>query len=501
MDVSKGSSTYTPPATSANWQFAQFNNFVIAVQQNTPPQVFDLRSSSNFSDLSGDANMPQASYVSVVNRFLVLSGIATTAYRVQWSGLNDLTSSTSWSSGVNQSDFQDLADGGLVKGSAGGEFGVIFQDRSIRRMLYQPGSPLIFGIERISSDDGLFAPGSLVSAGDRIFFCSIQGFKMIQAGGFPTPIGKEKVDRTFFADVDTANLQLMIGASDPRTTRVYWAYKSAATSALNFDKILCYDWALDRWTQLNVGGEFLALMAQPGLTLEGVDVAYCQNGASTTINSITSANPAVFQVSSLAIPAVHSGLLLTGTLPSGLSSNVPYYVRAASLTASTFTVSISGGIGAYEGSAVATTNSVGSTARLTISSIDSITSPPSLDGISNASLPQLGAVDSNHKLGFFAGQTLEAVLVTPEHGGDGKRIHVDGFRPVTDATSCMGSLIVRDNEQNNVTSTSEVTIDAKGFVYQRRSTRYARAKVRIPAGTNWTFGSGVEPAVKVEGTR
>ncbi len=49
--------------------------------------------------------------------------------RVQWSGLNDVNGADSWTPGVNSSDFQDLPDGGIVRGVAGGETGVILQDQ------------------------------------------------------------------------------------------------------------------------------------------------------------------------------------------------------------------------------------------------------------------------------------------------------------------------------------------------------------------------------------
>jgi len=127
-DVSKGAGSYTAVGNGEQWQFAQFNNFVIAVQINTVPQVFDLTSSTAFADLGGSP--PPARYVAVVNRFVVLSGLGTsTPYRVQWSGLNAVTT---WTSGVNSSDFQDLPDGGVVRAIGGGETGLITQDASLR---------------------------------------------------------------------------------------------------------------------------------------------------------------------------------------------------------------------------------------------------------------------------------------------------------------------------------------------------------------------------------
>ena len=67
---------YSALPSTDQWQFAQFGNFVIAVQTNTAPQVFDLADRrAQFADLGGCP--PQARYiVGRVGRFLVLSGLA-----------------------------------------------------------------------------------------------------------------------------------------------------------------------------------------------------------------------------------------------------------------------------------------------------------------------------------------------------------------------------------------------------------------------------------------
>lgn len=395
--------TYSALSSADQWQFVQFNNFIISVQKNVAPQVYDLTSSTAFADLGGSP--PQASYIAVVNRFVVLCGLASpNVYRLQWSGLN---ATTTWTSGVSQSDFQDLADGGIVRGVAGGEFGVIFQDQSIRRLTYAPGSPYVFSIDRISMDDGLLAPYSAINAGDRVFFLSPQGFKMIVPGGYPTPIGKEKVDRTFFNDVDTANLQLVIAAHEPKTTRVYWTYKSLSGSSNLFDKILCYDWIIDRWTTITQSGEFLTSMSVPGITLEGVDAAFGSDLDTLTIAS--------------------------------------------------------------------------------------------LDAISSATTPKLAGVDSTHSFGYFTGSNLEAIMETPEQGGDGRRIRVRGFRPVSDATSVYGSISSRDTAQAVQTYGTEVSVNSVGVCPFNIDTRYARGRVRIPAAETWTYAAGIEPDVATGG--
>jgi hypothetical protein len=269
-DVSLGAGAYAALSSNAQWQFAQTGNFVFATQANAILQIFDLSSSSAFGNASGSP--PQAAYVSVVGRFLVLSGLLSSPFRIQWSGLNNFNASDSWTSGVKSSDFQDFPDGGIVRGVAGGEAGVIFQDQAIRRMSYVPGSPIIFQIDRITQDKGLYAPYSIIRAGERIFFYAGQGFHKIEPGGVPEQIGREKVDRTFLADLDKGNLQLFVGAADPRSTRVYWSYKSVSGAiGTAYDKLLGYDFLLDRFFPVTVTGEYLLGISQTGLTLENLD--------------------------------------------------------------------------------------------------------------------------------------------------------------------------------------------------------------------------------------
>ena len=44
-------------------------------------------------------------------------------------------------------------------------------------------------------------------------------------------------------------------------------------------------------------------------------------------------------------------------------------------------------------------------------------------------------------------------------------------------------------------------MDATGNCPQRASTRYARGRIRIPAGSGWSFALGVEPDIAPEGGR
>lgn len=270
VDVSLGAGSYSALTSTAQWQFAQTGSLVFATQANVVLQVFDLSSSTAFAAALGSP--PQAAYITVIGGFLVLSGLLSQAFRIQWSGLESFNASTSWTVGVNSSDFQDFADGGVVKGVAGGDqSGVIFQDQAIRSMAFVSGSPIIFQIDKIADGIGLFAPYSIIHRGPTIYFYATQGYHKITPGSPPTPIGREKVDRTFLVDLDTASPQLFMGAADPRSLRIYWTYKSVAGIAGNYDKFLGYDEALDRFFPVTSAGEFLLGISQSGITLESLD--------------------------------------------------------------------------------------------------------------------------------------------------------------------------------------------------------------------------------------
>jgi hypothetical protein len=315
-DVSSGGASYSALSSSAQWQFAQTGNLVFATQANAPLQVFDLTSSTTFGNALGSP--PQAAYISVVGRFLVLSGLLSTPYRIQWSGLNSFNASTSWDGVTAGSDHQDFPDGGIVRGIAGGESGIIFQDQAIRRMSYVPGSPIIFQIDRITQDKGLYAPYSIIRAGERIFFYAGQGFHKIEPGGVPEPIGREKVDRTFLADLDKGNLQLFIGTADPRSTRVYWAYKSVSGAVGTFDKLLGYDFLLDRFFPVMSTGEYLLGMSQTGLTLENLDsISSSLDALTLSLDAYaTAVQPEIAQFSGTHVLGFFRGTNLEATMES-----------------------------------------------------------------------------------------------------------------------------------------------------------------------------------------
>lgn len=265
-DVSQAMTTYNS-TVSERWRFAQFGNFLVAVNANDAPQVFELGVSTEFEDLAGSP--PPARYIAVWGDFLVLGGLTGNPNRVHWSGLNNIEM---WTPGTQNSDFQDFPDGGDVHGMTNATNPIIFQKGAIRLGTFVPGSTEVFTFQKIHDKRGSAAPYAIATRGAYTFFADSGGFFQIGPDGSLAPIGFEKVDRTIFNRINGSDLFGIIGEVDPFYSRVYWAVKYDSTSAA-FDRLIVYDWNLTRWTQIDLNIDILFPLASGtiGYTLEGLD--------------------------------------------------------------------------------------------------------------------------------------------------------------------------------------------------------------------------------------
>ena len=249
------------------WRFTQFGNVIVAANGGNRLQGFNLNSSSTFQDLASDA--PQSRYITIVRDFVVSGYVnSSTVYpnRVQWSALGD---ESSWAnSATTQADFQDIPDGGSVVGLTGGEYGLVFMDRSIHRMSYV-GSPLVFQFDNISRNQGCYEANSIIQYGGTSFFLSDDGFYACD-GQQILPIGNEKVNRYFWSDVDDGLINLMSAAVDPFRKLVVWAYASQASATV--DKLLIFNYQTNKWTSGTTNASRVASSSTPSFTLDGMDV-------------------------------------------------------------------------------------------------------------------------------------------------------------------------------------------------------------------------------------
>lgn len=262
-DVSQNGTTYAA-SDDALWSFAQFGDYVVAVNKNDDPQYFQIGVSTEFADLPGSP--PRANQVRVWGDFLALIQLTSNPNRVHWSGLNDITQ---WTPGANNCDFQDFPDGGIVQGSSEATNPVIILERAIYVATFIPGSVSVFNFTKVHDQRGAASDKSIATRGSYMFYADRGGFFQIGADGSLANIGFEKVDRTIFGSLAAPDAASMRGVIDPFYSRVYWAADMGGVGF--FNRLYVYDWNLQRWSQAHVSihGHFPA--ASTGTTLEGLD--------------------------------------------------------------------------------------------------------------------------------------------------------------------------------------------------------------------------------------
>lgn len=397
------------------WNFAQYGDRVMAANINTNTQVYNLATlPATCSDLA--AGCPRGRYITTVREFTVLGNTwdAVDGYkpgRVWWSGFDNPTNWPTPGSATavaDQSDFNDMPTGGWVQGivgAVGGADAIVLMEQAVYRMQYE-GPPTIFRFDEIDRSRGCSAPGSIVNTGQLVAFLAEDGWYVCD-GQSVQPIGSGKIDKWFFSQVDQTYLSRITGTADPINKLIIWSFPTGATGATP-DKVLIWNWALNRWSYGDLACEMLLRARTTGYTLEQLD------SVSASIDA----------------------------LPLSLDSRI------------------------WTGGRVA-----------------------------------LAGFDTSHQLAFMTGANQAATLTTAEFDGQGKRMFINGIRPIVDGGTVLASVGYRETPDGAVSYTVATAPGANVVCPQRVSTRYARARVEIAAGGTWTHATGIEPSMRQEGRR
>lgn len=221
-------------AVAQRWQFAQFGDYVVSVNGGAT-QAVDL----NAGTAAALAGAPAGTCVTVVGDQVVIGQADGNILLVKWSAFND---HTGWTPGTDQSGFQPMLTGGEVMGLAGGEYGVILQRQRLVRMSRTGDASAPFAFDEITPNVGCASKGSVAQAGRSVFFLSDRGFMACEDGQVPVPIGNEKVDRDFQAQVPRDEWHRLYAAVDPRNTLVWWMLPGVT------GKLWIYNWTMQEWS-------------------------------------------------------------------------------------------------------------------------------------------------------------------------------------------------------------------------------------------------------------
>lgn len=248
--------------TALLWQFAQYDDLVIAVSEATVAFAHTIGATSAFTPLATSGDTTGAQHVGVINKFVFLGngdlvsagGVGPNG--VRWSGFDAPRSwpTPSSATAIAQQSGQESMDGslGLVTGIASGDqYGIVFQQFGLTRVTYI-GPPAVFQFDQYERGRGCFYPDSIVQMGNLVYYLSDKGF-CVTDGVQVINIGAGKVDETFFADlaieIATGSIKRISGGCDVKRGLIYWCYPSSS-AGLGFrpDRIFIFNTLTKRWT-------------------------------------------------------------------------------------------------------------------------------------------------------------------------------------------------------------------------------------------------------------
>lgn len=270
--ASAGATSAYSTAGDDYWEFAVWGDRVLATNYADPVQEITA-SSSNFHNLAGTP--PRARHIAVVKDFVVLGNIVDMSTSgalvnaVHWCGINNVET---WSpSAATQADKQQLfGEGGWIQRIVGGEYGIIFRERSIVKMTYV-GSPVIFQFDELENGKGTPASNSVVPVGRLIYYLGQDDFYVFN-GASSQNIGQNRVYKTFLNDVSPSYFPVIVGVADPTRSIVIWSYASKSSTNGVPNKALVYNYTMNKWSgPVELSVEMLVPFMTPSYTLDQLD--------------------------------------------------------------------------------------------------------------------------------------------------------------------------------------------------------------------------------------
>jgi hypothetical protein len=132
------------------------------------------------------------------------------------------------------------------------------------------GSPYIFQFDPVDRDRGLLAPKSPVVAGALCYYLSEDGWRVTD-GSTVKGIGLERIDQWFFDNCDQGRVNEVCGVHDAQDRLALWTFPSAIAPAGVHDRMLIYNYAVDKWSYATLETETIFTDYTRGISLEELD--------------------------------------------------------------------------------------------------------------------------------------------------------------------------------------------------------------------------------------
>lgn len=263
-DVSRAAGYTT--LTQDRWSAAKFGSSVFFVNRRDETQAFDTASDTLFGNVTG---APRAGIAASSENFLWLGDIVSSTLGVArdgvaWSAVSAPytwpTPGTDEATAVLSGEQRLEGDGGFVNGIiSGAEVTAIFQENAIHRADFV-GNDVVWQIDRVETEHGLMVKEAAVALPKRrILFLASDGWRVFNYTSSEN-IGKGVVNDYFFAEWDQDYPDQVTMLRDPTQTRVYVSYPATGNSGVP-NRILVWDWALNRWSLIKPGNHYMLVPA------------------------------------------------------------------------------------------------------------------------------------------------------------------------------------------------------------------------------------------------
>lgn len=262
-------------ASAGYWKFSQFGSLLIATNFSDAPQSITV-AGAVFADLADSP--PKARHIGIVGNFVMLGDLDESGtlypYKVRWSAIDnaeDWPTPNTQEASEKQAGEENLnADYGKVMHIANGEqIGLVFQERGITRFIYT-GGDTVFQVETYERARGLYAPNGAAQVGGTVYYLARDGFYATD-GAQVVPIGFNKVDRTFLADLNATYPERVTAAVDPQNKLIFWSYPSNSSSDGTPDSMIVYNYQEGRWASADDSIGMIFSGKSQGFTLEQLD--------------------------------------------------------------------------------------------------------------------------------------------------------------------------------------------------------------------------------------
>jgi hypothetical protein len=113
----------------------------------------------------------------------------------------------------------------------------------------------------------------------------------------------------------------------------------------------------------------------------------------------------------------------------------------------------------------------------------------------------LGAIDNEYKAAIFSGTANQGEIETSEvELFPGFRSNIQSIRPIVDAQASV-TIKTRDRLADNITESSEISMNSTGINPVRQSGRYIKVNVKTPSGVAWSDAQGIDLVASRAGLR